>query len=1531
MLANLTFGPTELLVNDASPQSERLWDVSSQSLAATPDGGFVAIWNGREADQSGWDLEARLLDQNGEVTGEAFPIASTTLGDQRNAVIDVADDGRLIAAWQSSPQDGSGWGIVTRQFTATGTPLTEETIVNSSTFGIQQHPSIAILENQDYVIVWEGRGADDSHGIFFQRFDSAGQSLGQETLVNTFTRGIQKSPYVTGTPDGGFAIAWDGLGEGDLGEVYLQRFDAQGSRLRAEIAVGDGLSGINRFPSVAVSDNGQLAVAWENGGADGNQHGVFARVFDSSGAASTDAFGLNQTTAGSQQYPTVSFFGEDELIAVWSGEGSDDRRGVFLRQFDVTDGTPLDAETAINITEGGPQRFPALVANSNQHLVAWTGQGTPDNRGVYSRSFTATPPVPGVSIADASVAEGDEGSRLVDVTVTLDATSEETITVDFATAPGTALAGEDYETTSGQLEFLPGQTQQTIQVSVLGDTIDESDETFLVELSNVNGAILDRASSVVTITDDDEAPAITVSSSSIEEGDAGESSNLVFEVQLSQASGRSISVDFESRPGTASSAVDFSDVSGTLTFSPGTTLQTVSVPVLGDDVDELDETFEIVLSGSVNASIASAVETGTILDDDAEPLLSISDVIISEGDTGQTIAEVAVNLSSESGQTVTVDFISAENSATEGTDYQSSSGTLTFAPGTTEQTISVAILNDLIDEDDESFFLNLSSSVNATISDGQSLVTILDNDPVPSISISDASIAEGQSGQSILSFPVTLSSASSRQVTVAFSTSDQSATAGDDYLAANGTLTFEPGTTSQVVQVSILGDTEEEPDESFLVNLSAPSNSVIEDDQAVGTIVSDDVLPEIQIAAASIVEGDSGLTQLTFPVILTKISGSDVLFDYATRDGSALSESDFVASNGTVTIPAGQTTAQISIDVLTDLIEEPDEQFFIDFSNPVNATLDDTTVDGTIFDDDGSDIVISISDFSIQEPDVGSVVVALTVSASPLQAETITVDYVTVDGTALVGDDYLPASGTLTFTPEMQELTIEVSVLGDLINEPIEAFSVQLSNASLGTISDATGTVTIVDNDPVPVVSISDTIVNEGESTSGETQLAPEVREEAGVGAESITIGDFNNDQNADLAVANATEDTVTVLLNDGSGEYESSSFDVSEFPTSIITVDVDGDLDLDLVTANRDDNSISLLLNDGNGVFEEDSTVTINGTPASVVSLDANSDGAADLGVAVQDGVDAGVLLFLNDGNGNFAREVLDDSTEPFLLLTGELNGDTNPDLIALVDNSPGVLVLTNDSSGNTFSSSTISLENRPVSATIFDADSDSDSDLALIDSTFGQIFVFSNDGDGNFGDPEGNDVSVSVVPDARSLVAADFDGDEREDLVLIDANIDRLLVFLNLNNGEFGIPSQHAVGEAPFSTVVGDLNGDGENDVATANFLSNDVSILLNNRQRTSAAFTLRLSSPSNQTVSVDYFTVNGTAEDEETTGDFLQTIGTAVFQPGMTEVTVFVPILDDTEPEDDELFSVRLTNAFNADIGDDEGEATIRDTDS
>ena len=305
--------------------------------------------------------------------------------------------------------------------------------------------------------------------------------------------------------------------------------------------------------------------------------------------------------------------------------------------------------------------------------------------------------------------------------------SKGTLSINYNTADGTATAGSDYTATSGTLVFADGETSKTISIPIANDGITEPDETVQLSLTASDLETLgSQPLSTIVIQGNNTPLVLTAGDVDVPEGNSG-TTNAVVTVNVSAQTSRTVTVNYATAGGSATSGVDFIPVSGMLTFAPGETTQTINVPIIGDTLNEFNETFQVVLSNPVNATVGFS-STVRILNDDPLPALFISDVAVIEGNTGPSNAVFNVNLSAPSGKTVVVFYNTANGTATAGSDYVATSGSVSFTPGQTGKTITVQVNGDTATEPNETFFVNLFSPTNATISKAMGTGTILDDD-----------------------------------------------------------------------------------------------------------------------------------------------------------------------------------------------------------------------------------------------------------------------------------------------------------------------------------------------------------------------------------------------------------------------------------------------------------------------------------------------------------------------------------------------------------------------------------------------------------------------------------------------------------------------------------------------------------------------------------------------------------------------------------------------------------------------------------
>lgn len=571
---------------------------------------------------------------------------------------------------------------------------------------------------------------------------------------------------------------------------------------------------------------------------------------------------------------------------------------------------------------------------------------------------TTTVQGPGtLSIDDVSLTEGDAGSSDMTFTITRTGSVASPASVELDTTAGAATPGADFTSVSTPVNFANGQSTATVDVPVVGDVLDEDDETFTADLSNPVNATISDGTGVGTILDDDPEPTLSIGDVTVTEGDSG-TQVVTLTLTLDAPSGRTSTVEWQTTDDTAVAPGDYAAGSGTVVFGAGDTTETLDVTVNGDFFVEADEVFRVDLTNPANLSLGTTQATVTIQNDDASSVtLSVSDMsqVENTGSPGIRRFFVPVQLSAVAPTTVTFDYDVVGLTASAGTDLLATSGSGTILAGTDEVKVPVVVVADPTDEFDETFEVTVSNVTNAAVVDPTGIGTILDDDGPPTIQIGDVIATEGTTGTTVFTFPVTLNRVSEKTVSVDFATAGVKATSGADFVAAGGTVSFLPGVTLQVVTVTVNDDGLDEYTETFTVTLSSAVNGTIIDTTGWASVYDDpaDLPPAIWVTDASVVEGTGGTApRVRLRVELSAPSGKAIKVPYSTFDLSATASADYTLSSGKATIAAGSTFIQFPIPVVPDSLVEGDEDLGLAIYSVSDATVLDPLGVGTILDDD---------------------------------------------------------------------------------------------------------------------------------------------------------------------------------------------------------------------------------------------------------------------------------------------------------------------------------------------------------------------------------------------------------------------------------------------------------------------------------------------------------------------------------------------------------------------------------------------------
>ena len=766
---------------------------------------------------------------------------------------------------------------------------------------------------------------------------------------------------------------------------------------------------------------------------------------------------------------------------------------------------------AANSVAGATQTFTVAVTNdslsegSETFSVALGADTGDEAASVWVKTTAAS--------AEATIAESDqitvsisgpstvdEGDTTTTYTVSLSGgTPTSDLTVSYATANGSAMAGSDYTSASGTLTFTqaaPGS--QTFTVQTTGDDIDENDETFTVTISNPSGGggatSLGTATVSTTINDDDDAPSgitLSVNPTSVDEN--GSAVEVTVTATLSGGTTLISNTTVTTSIGGTASSSDYSATTlGSISIKAGQSSgsETFTVTPTNDSIVEGDET--IVVSGTHSGSLTVGTATFTINDDDnAELSISGPTSNISEGNN----ASFTVTLSKEVAKEVTVAWSVSPGTAS-ASDYGTASGTVTFSADSaanSTQTFTVAIIDDALSEGTETFSVSLGTANSAS-------ATIDASDPI-TVDISGPSSVD--EGDTTTVYTVSLTGGTpTADLTVDYATSDGTATAGSDYTSKSGTLTFtSTAAGAQTFTVVTTEDTVDESGETYTVTISSPSGGggstpTLGTATVTTTITDDDGTPSppsppstpsppnnpINVDPAVLsITGPSGSVDegfnATFTVTLSKSVATDVTVAWSATTGTAGS-SDYSPDSGRVTFPAGSSAGAsrtITVAVTNDLLSETSESFTVTLgtittSSQVSVDASAGSATATIAASDPITVTLS-GPSAVNEGDTA----AYTVSLSPrgvIPTEGLTVSYATADGTATAGSDYTAASGILTFTATSAgPQTFTVRTTHDSTNEGTgEAFSVAISSPSGGggpalSLATSSVTTTITDDD----------------------------------------------------------------------------------------------------------------------------------------------------------------------------------------------------------------------------------------------------------------------------------------------------------------------------------------------------------------------------------------------------------------------------------------------------------------------------------
>jgi len=790
--------------------------------------------------------------------------------------------------------------------------------------------------------------------------------------------------------------------------------------------------------TIADNDSAQVSIALTSGGSEsGPTPGVV--TITQSALSSTNTV-ISISSAGGSATSGSDYTALPTSVTIPAGQTS------------VTLNIPVLNDSAI---EGGETVLVTLTGitsgNSNITLQAGSTQATvpiADNDSAQVR-------------INGTTAGAEAGTVSLVYTVTQSATSPANTVIAYSLS-GSASAGSDFIAPSGSVTILAGQTTATITIPVVNDTLVEANETVIVRLDSITSGqqvSIDTTQDQATLAISDNDSAQVRIAMTTAGNEAGPVSG-VFTVTQTAASSTPTTVSY-TVTGTATPGSDYTALSGTVTIPAGQTTATITVPVINDSLAEPAETVIVTLdgitAGDPQITVASAAQAQATLSITDNDIALVSIVVTTQGsETGPTAGVLTISQTGTS-SSATVVGLTYGGTATSGSDFTALPATVTIPAGQTSVTLTVPVLNDSVLEGPETVIVTLANIVsgNAQLAASGTVatVTIADNESAL-VRVSQPQGRNEDGGAPAL-FVIT-QTVSSPTATVISYTLGGTASGTSDYTPpATSSITIPAGQTSVTITVPILDDAIVEADETIVLTLGSITSGnpqiAIDPAQRERTLtIADDDSATISISLTANGNED-GPSPGLLTVTQSAASSTDTVLSY-TVAGSATAGSDYAALSGTVTIPAGQTSATITVTVLDDELMEPAENVIVtlgeitsgDEDIEIHVEADQATVQ--IVDDETPQVrIVAAADAN----EDGNVSGRFTVSQNTVTA-TATVVSLSIGGTATAGQDYEAIGLTVTIPAGETSVDIDVDLLADNRAEGLETVVVRLEEITSG-------------------------------------------------------------------------------------------------------------------------------------------------------------------------------------------------------------------------------------------------------------------------------------------------------------------------------------------------------------------------------------------------------------------------------------------------------------------------------------------------
>ena len=764
---------SEFQVNTSTASSQ-----GEPSVAMAETGQFIIVWSGPDPDAYG--IYGQLYDSSGNAIGNEFLVNTSTAGYQSEPSVSMSNSGDFIITWISPDQDGDNYGIIAQRYDSDGVPQGSEFIVNSYTADAQFAPTVSMAGSGNFVITWTSSNQDGDHsGIFAQRYDSDANEMGSEFQVNSYTLGPQKVSTVAMNDLGSFVIAWESQHDGSSTGIFAQRFDSNGEAVGSEFLVNTQTYSVQSVPSVAMAASGEFIITWESLVQDGSGWGIYAQRYAADGGSIGGEFRVNSTTASTQWYSSVALNDSGQAIIVWSSFDQDgDRYGVFAQRYSLpsdqfellaTIDNALPEDVVIPLTYTGTaipdvdfeQVGQPGVAPTQIVIPAGETSGSVTIRNVadaldedveslsvhfgvpVNASLASADPIdvqlldddPEPAVFLASVGQTlTEQDLQVPVTVELSEVSGRDVMVTLS-ASGTATAGMDYNFDNPVVVIPAGQLQASTPLQLLDDIVGEGAEQIQVEIISADFATvpgtMSQPKDLTHLIPLNDTPTMQFASVLKQVSETDGTYEVLLTLSNESTSPITTTIMLS---GDATVADDYTSALGTtydVTFDPGQTEKTLSVDLVDNETEEPDETL---LFQTTNLLGNTITHQARIIDDDSTFVTVTTTPAEVWEDTGVVTITATLSKAYDAGTGIDVLVpISFSGDLQNGVDFFADTNPILIPAGSTFATRGIALVDNDDPGTDEVITVNVGTPDNARLIGPDNVpVLIRDDDPLVS-------------------------------------------------------------------------------------------------------------------------------------------------------------------------------------------------------------------------------------------------------------------------------------------------------------------------------------------------------------------------------------------------------------------------------------------------------------------------------------------------------------------------------------------------------------------------------------------------------------------------------------------------------------------------------------------------------------------------------------------------------------------------------------------------------------------------------